>query len=80
MTGFPQSLNLSVSVAATLWALRVRELGDDLPGDLSSEQQTTLYDRWVRAHKGDVAEAALRHPSATDAVGKNVEELDEFRG
>lgn len=80
MTGFPQSLNLSVSVAATLWALRGRELGDDLPGDLTPERQTALYDHWVRAHKGEVGEAALRHPAAADAVGKNDEGLDEFRG
>lgn len=80
MTGFPQSLNLSVSVAATLWALRGRELGDDLPGDLPAARQIALYDRWVRAHKGDVAEAALRHPAALEATGKRDEELDEFRG
>jgi tRNA (guanosine-2'-O-)-methyltransferase len=80
MTGFPQSLNLSVSVAATLWALRGRELGDDLPGDLPAGRQVELYDRWVRAHKGDVAEAALRHPAAAEGVGKHDEGLDEFRG
>ena len=80
MAGFPQSLNLSVSVAATLWSLRGRELTADQPGDLPAERQVALYDHWIRTHKGDVAEAALRHCSATEEKGKNGEELDVFRG
>jgi tRNA (guanosine-2'-O-)-methyltransferase len=80
MVGFPQSLNLSVSVAATLWSLRGRELTADQAGDLTAERQQQLYDHWIRTHKGDVAEAALRHNGATDEVGKHGEELDTFRG
>jgi len=39
-----------------------------------------LYDHWIRTHKGDVADAALRHSAATDEVGKNGAELDTFCG
>jgi len=80
MAGFPQSLNLSVSVAATLWSLRGRELTADQPGDLPAERQVALYDHWIRTHKGDVADAALRHSAANDEVGKNGAELDTFCG
>ena len=80
MVGFPQSLNLSVSVAATLWALRGRELTADAPGDLSPARQQQLYDHWVRTHKGDIADAAMRHANARDETGKHGEELDTFRG
>ena len=80
MTGFPQSLNLSVSVAATLWALRDRELSGDLPGDLPAAQQIALYDRWVRTHKGEVADAALRHAAAQKETGKHGEGIDQFTG
>jgi len=80
MVGFPQSLNLSVSVAATLWSLRGRELTADQPGDLPVERQVALYDHWIRTHKGGVADAALRHSAATDETGKRGEELDSFQG
>jgi len=80
MAGFPQSLNLSVSVAATLWSLRGRELTADQQGDLPAERQVALYDHWIRTHKGDVADAALRHSAANDEVGKNGAELDTFCG
>lgn len=80
MAGFPQSLNLSVSVAATLWSLRGRELTADQPGDLPAERQVALYDHWIRTHKGDVADAALRHGAATEEKGKHGEELDVFCG
>ena len=80
MIGFPQSLNLSVSVASTLWCLRGQALTDDTPGDLPDERQRSLYDHWVRTHKGDIADAALRHASASDESGKHGEELDTFRG
>ncbi len=83
MVGFPQSLNLSVSVAASLWALRGVALTVDQPGDLPASRQVALYDHWIRTHKGDVAdaaEAALRHPRALDEVGKHGEGLDSLRG
>ncbi len=71
MIGFPQSLNVSVSVAVTLYALRQDELTRDLPGDLSAERQIATYERWVRAHKGAAAEVVMRQIS-----GRNGEELD----
>jgi tRNA (guanosine-2'-O-)-methyltransferase len=80
MIGFPQSLNLSVSVASTLWCLRGQALTDDTPGDLPLERQRALYDLWVRTHKGDLAEAAIRHVKAHAEIGKHGEELDTFRG
>ena len=80
MVGFPQSLNLSVSVAATLWALRGQALTSDAAGDLPPQRQQALYDHWIRAHKGEVADAALRHAAARDETGRNGEELDSFRG
>jgi tRNA (guanosine-2'-O-)-methyltransferase len=80
MIGFPQSLNLSVSVSATLWALRGQALTEDAPGDLSPERQQALYDLWVTTHKGDIADAAMRHLSAQDESGRHGEELDTFHG
>lgn len=55
MAGFAQSLNLSVSVAMTLQALRGEALAADAPGDLSPEEQCATYDRWVRAYCGEPA-------------------------
>lgn len=48
MVGLTQSLNLSVAVAVTLYSLRQDSITDDLPGDLSDERQTRLYEQWVR--------------------------------
>lgn len=53
MVGFPQSLNLSVSVATTVYTLRGEALAANHPGDLSAAQQIALYDTWLRRHKGD---------------------------
>jgi tRNA (guanosine-2'-O-)-methyltransferase len=75
MAGFPQSLNLSVSVAVTVYALRQEALSADLPGDLSAAEQCACYDAWVRGHKGAAAEAMMRA-----MVGRHGEELQEFRG
>ena len=60
MVGFPQSLNLSVSVATTVYTLRRRELDEDLPGDLDAATQHALYDRWLRRDKGEAVDAILR--------------------
>lgn len=48
MCGFTQSLNLSVTVAVTLFSLRHQALTDDLPGDMHGEEQAYWYDLWVR--------------------------------
>lgn len=76
MAGFSQSLNLSVSVAMTLQALRGAAVAEDGPGDLPPAEQTAFYDRWVRAYCGEPAEGAIGVP-ASDRHGTAVE---EFRG
>jgi tRNA (guanosine-2'-O-)-methyltransferase len=73
MTGFPQSLNVSVSVAVSVYALRQDALAADLPGDLSAERQRELYDLWVREHKGRAAEVLMQAE-----VGRKGEELDSY--
>lgn len=59
MVGFPQSLNLSVSVATTVYTLRGEALAANAPGDLTPAQQTALYDTWLRRHKGEVVDRVL---------------------
>ncbi|MBA2479657.1 MAG: RNA methyltransferase [Planctomycetes bacterium] len=73
MAGFPQSLNLSVSVAVSVYALRQTALMDDLPGDLPAAEQIACYDAWVREHKGAAAEMVMRQE-----LGRNGEDLDVF--
>lgn len=65
MAGFAQSLNLSVSVAVSLYALRGSALAEDRPGDLSSEQQTAIYDAWLRRDH-PAAIAALEQARSRD--------------
>ncbi|TVR17860.1 MAG: TrmH family RNA methyltransferase [Planctomycetota bacterium] len=48
MSGFPQSLNLSVSVAICCYALRQPWLEGDLAGDMPAEEQGMWYDQWLR--------------------------------
>ena len=74
MVGFPQSLNLSVSVATSVYALRQRELEANLPGDLSAEEQIATYDRWLKRDRG---EDVVRGLAGEDRHGEAVE---EFRG
>jgi tRNA (guanosine-2'-O-)-methyltransferase len=72
MSGFPQSLNLSVSVATTAYTLRQDALSADLPGDLSAAQQQACYDQWARRSVGEAkADAVLRQE-----IGKHGEEID----
>jgi tRNA (guanosine-2'-O-)-methyltransferase len=75
MAGFPQSLNLSVSVAVTLYALRGEALAADEPGDLPAQEQIACYDRWVRRHTGELAaETRLetgRHGEELDVLGQS---------
>ncbi len=59
MVGFPQSLNLSVSVATTVYTLCGERLAANLPGDLSAAEQTALYDTWLRRHKGEMVDRVL---------------------
>ena len=60
MAGFAQSLNLSVSVAVSLYALRAPVLADDAPGDLDPAAQIAWYDRWVQRQRPGLA-ARLIH-------------------
>ena len=48
LSGFTQSLNLSVTVAVTLYSIRHSSLAHDDPGDMPDEEQRAWYDRWVR--------------------------------
>ena len=73
MTGFPQSLNVSVSVAVSVYALRQDALAADTPGDLTAERQCALYDAWVREHKGRAAEVLMQAE-----IGRKGEELDVY--
>lgn len=59
MVGFPQSLNLSVSVATTVYALCGERLAANAPGDLTAAEQTALYDTWLRRHKGEIVDRVL---------------------
>ena len=59
MVGFPQSLNLSVSVATTVYTLCGERLAANAPGDLSAAEQTALYDTWLRRHKGETVDRVL---------------------
>lgn len=61
MTGFTQSLNVSVSVAMSLYAMRQDTLVADAPGDLSDAEQIQLYDQWISRQRSRV----LTHMPAT---------------
>lgn len=73
MVGFPQSLNLSVSVAVTLYALRGDRLVAGSAGDLSADEQNTLYERWVEGRRGEAVTRLLRA-----GVSRKGDELDVF--
>ncbi len=60
MVGFPQSLNLSVSVAVTLYALRGDRLAAGTAGDLTTHDQDALYERWVEGRRGEAVTRLLR--------------------
>ncbi len=71
MVGFPQSLNLSVSVATTVYTLCGERLAANLPGDLTAAEQIALYDRWLRRHKGELVDRVLARD--VDRTGNPVE-------
>ena len=74
MAGFAQSLNVSVSVAVTLYALRGPELSADAAGDLPPERQQALFEHWVHEHKGRAAELVMRRET-----GRHGEDIDSYR-
>lgn len=59
MVGFPQSLNLSVSVATTVYTLCGERLAANTPGDLGADEQIALYDKWLRRRKGELVDRVL---------------------
>lgn len=73
MVGFPQSLNLSVSVAVSIYALRGAALTAGTAGQLGEVEQAELYQAWVEERKGHAAHLLMRR--ATNAKG---EDLDTF--
>lgn len=81
MAGFVQSLNLSVSVAISVYALRGDELAADAPGDLDAAEQIRCYERWV-GHQHPEATARLKKVALaalpTPGVDKRGEELDVY--
>jgi len=60
MVGFPQSLNVSVSVAVTLYALRGDRLAAGTAGDFTAVEQNALYERWVEGRRGEAVTRLLR--------------------
>ena len=66
MVGFCQSLNLSVSVAVTLYTLRQKAVTEAEPGDLSPQEQKRLYDAWVRGYRGEAARQYLERRDGRD--------------
>ncbi len=74
MCGFTQSLNLSVSVAVTLFSLRHRALAEDAPGDMSDDEQRGWYDRWIRRRTREEGGNAARPP--IDRRGADIETYD----
>jgi tRNA (guanosine-2'-O-)-methyltransferase len=52
MCGFTQSLNLSVTVAVTLFSIRHVALASENPGDMPVTEQKQWYDRWIRRQTG----------------------------
>lgn len=68
MSGFTQSLNLSVTVASTIYRLREAALLADAPGDLSAEQQIAIYDQWVLRHSSKGRARAVHVKEAVEPV------------
>jgi tRNA (guanosine-2'-O-)-methyltransferase len=78
MSGFSQSLNLSVTVAMTLQALRGAAVAADAPGDLPPAEQIATYDAWVRAYAAK-PDGGLPGSAGSPAVGRHHEPLEEYR-
>ncbi len=86
MRGFTQSLNLSVTVASTLYRLRETALIADAPGDLSDQEQIDYYDQWVMRHAGKAAEIIKEQslcpdpdPRAVLAEDKKGNAIEEYK-
>ncbi len=80
MRGFTQSLNLSVTVASTIYRLREQGLIKDAAGNLSAQEQIDYYDQWVSRHAGKAAalvkQAHEKKQSASEATAPLIGEAD----
>jgi len=74
LSGFTQSLNLSVTVAVSLFSLRHRHLAEDLPGDMGAEQQSWWYDLWLQRRK-----YGKKDPRSILESGPRDEPLESFK-
>lgn len=79
MVGFPQSLNLSVSVATTIYALRGAALEADAPGDLTPEAQRAWYERWLKGHAGPAVEALMAAGGPAPGEDRHGEAVEAWR-
>lgn len=89
MQGFAQSLNVSVTAATTLYAVREEALSSDEPGNLDTEAQHFWFERWVEQLKGPAARKVMAEADSDDVAedaravresGRKGEDLDVYRG
>ena len=86
MVGMAQSLNLSVSVATTLYSLRGDALAADRPGDLDPTTQQMWYEQWIRRQREQAADETMQRagvdytqdPRATLGQDRKGNELEVF--
>lgn len=60
MVGVTQSLNVSVAVAVTTYAIREKELCEDQTGNLTKEEQIERYSRWVKRKRGIAVDRVMK--------------------
>ena len=59
MAGFAQSLNVSVALAVTVFALRGQELCQDADGNLTEAEQLQRYTKWVKRKRGQAVDKII---------------------
>lgn len=59
MTGFAQSLNVSVALAVTLYAIRQKDLCQGKLGTLNQTEQVARYTKWVKRKRGIAVDRLL---------------------
>jgi tRNA (guanosine-2'-O-)-methyltransferase len=59
MAGFAQSLNVSVALAVTVYAIRGKELCNDADGNLTEPEQLKRYTRWVKRKRGPAVDRVI---------------------
>ncbi|PCJ52601.1 MAG: RNA methyltransferase [Planctomycetota bacterium] len=60
MVGVTQSLNVSVAVAVTTYAIREKELCHNENGNLTLEEQTERYAHWVKRKRGIAVDRVMK--------------------